>query len=267
MGISVGFTEQASAIRNKLFFYVIRCNICHLLAKIRLYLFDMKKTVMISVLALAGFSNSGFAMDVNVSPGLTGWNELKFDDLSPNTWREDAGAIVVNGNSSVSVFYTDAKVSPSATPILRWKWRVDETPPATDLTKKGGDDRPISLIIGFAYDSANSSLGEKMKRMFVESVAGADAPGRVIDLVWGGTAPVASIAESPYSGYSGRIKVMENSASGSGWIEEEIDIAALYRSAWGTEPPAITRIAISSDGDDTGSTVDARIANIRFAVQ
>lgn len=227
----------------------------------------MMKIMSVSALTLLSFAPAASASSVSISPGLSGWEELKFDDLTPNRWREEEGAVVVEGTSSVSILYTGVNASAGATPILRWKWRVDQGTPATDLSRKGGDDRAISLTIGFAYDSANASMGESMKRVIVENVAGADAPGRVIDLAWGGTAPVSTIIESPYSGYSGRIVTMETSAPGGGWVEEAVDIAAVYRAAWGSEPPPITRIAISSDGDDTGSTVSARVSDIRFTAE
>lgn len=227
----------------------------------------MRKTIQYSVLALLSLGSASHASEVSISPGLAGWQELKFDDLTPNQWREDAGALALSCASSVSMLYTSANALAGSTPILRWKWRVDQGTPATDLSKKGGDDRSISLVVGFAYDSANATLGESMKRMIVENVAGADAPGRVIDLTWGGTAPDGTMVESPYSGYSGRIMTMETTAPGNGWVEEAVDIGAVYRSAWGSEPPAITRIAVSSDCDDSGSTVDARISDIRFTAQ
>lgn len=227
----------------------------------------MRKTTIASILALFALASPAKAADISISPGLTGWQELKFDDKTPNRWREEAGALVVEGNSTVSILYTGASVSAQATPILRWRWRVDQGLPATNLNRKGGDDRAISLTVGFAYDSSQASMGESMRRVIVESVAGADAPGRVIDLTWGGTAPVGSMAESPYSGYSGRIVPMETSVAGGGWVEEAVDIGALYRTAWGDQPPPVTRIAISSDGDDTGSSISARITDIRFTAQ
>src|SRR3712207_8732533 len=42
-------------------------------------------------------------------------------------------------------------------------WRVDQAPPPTDLTRKRADDRAMSLWIGFRFDSANASLGERIK--------------------------------------------------------------------------------------------------------
>lgn len=227
----------------------------------------MKHILPASLIAL-GLTVPAGANGPAVSTALDGWQELTFDGLPPNRWHEDGGALAVESDGTVSMLYTSVSVDPAVTPVLRWRWRVDAEPPATDLTRKGGDDRPLSMTVGFAYDPANASMGERMKRMVVEQVAGADAPGRVIDLVWGGTAAERSIAESPYSGSAGRIVTLRASGTPTGqWIEERVDIAALYRQAWGTPPPRITRIAISADSDDTGSQARARIADIRFEAQ
>ncbi len=203
------------------------------------------------------------AGDITIQSGLADWKELNYDGYTPNRWREEAGSLVVAGQNSVSVLYRHANISPSATPILRWKWRVDDGPPKTDIFRKGNDDKAISLIVAFAYDSPNASVGESMKRVFVEAIAGSDAPGRLVDLAWGGISHAGAVAESPYYGYSGRIVAMQPEG-GAGWIEEAIDIAALYRQQWGAEPPKITHVAVSSDSDDTGKPVDARITDIRF---
>ena len=206
------------------------------------------------------------ADDVAILPGLSDWKQLNYDGYTPNRWREEAGSLVVAGQNSVSILYRHTNISPSKTPILRWKWRVDQGPPKSDIFRKGDDDKAISLIVAFAYDSPNASLGESMKRVFVETIAGSDAPGRLVDLAWGGTAPSGAVAESPYYGYSGRIVAMQPEG-GAGWVEEVINIAALYRQQWGAEPPTITHIGISSDSDDSGKLVDARISDIRFTSQ
>ena len=201
---------------------------------------------------------------VPVSPGLAGWERLDFDDIAPNTWSEQDGALVGASANSASMLYTGAP--PSSGSVLSWRWRVDEPVAATDLTRKGGDDRSLALTVGFAYDPANATMGERMKRVVVESVAGADAPGRIVDFVWGGSAPRGTRIQSPYSGSAGRMVILRTGTDAPGqWQGERVDLAALYRELWGSPMPAVTRVAVFLDTDDTGGRGRARIADICFS--
>jgi len=222
------------------------------------------KTFISAALAAILLASPALANCVPVSAGLPGWERLDFDDLTPNKWTEEAGALVATSQNSASMLYTSAPAS--AGPVLSWRWRVDQAVPATDLTRKGGDDRSLSLTVGFAYDSANASMGERMKRVVVESVAGADAPGRIIDFIWGGNQPVGTRIESPYSGSASQMVIRRSATEPSGqWQTERVDLAALYRDLWGNAAPAVTRIAVFIDTDDTGVPGQSRIADICFS--
>ena len=220
------------------------------------------KHLIPATLAAALCASPAFASCVPVSAGLPGWERLDFDGITPNTWTEEGGAVVGTSRASSSILYT--RIPATTAPILTWRWRVDSPVAATDLTRKGGDDRSFSLTAGFAYDPADASLGERMKRVVVESVAGADAPGRVLDFVWGGDRPVGSRMENPYSGSSGRM-IVQRAGTANGWQTERVDLAELYREAWGTAPPPVTQLALLIDTDDTGGSGMARIADICFS--
>lgn len=204
-----------------------------------------------------------FASCVSIAPGLPGWERIDFDDIPPNSWSEEGGAVVASSNGSASLLYTSAQGG--SLPVLTWQWRVDKGVPATDLTRKGGDDRSIALTVGFAYDPSSASMGERMKRVVVEAVAGADAPGRVIEFVWGGSQPVGSRAQSPYSGSAGQLVTLQAASAPTGqWQTERVDLAKLYGEIWGSNPPPVTRVALTADSDDTGGSSNARIAGICF---
>ena len=221
----------------------------------------MKNIVLATAFALAATHAS--ASCVPIAPGLPGWERLDFKNITPNIWAEDGGAVAVTSNSGASMLYTSTGAN--GQPVLTWRWRIDNPVPATDLTRKGGDDRSMALTVGFAYDSANASMGERMKRVVVESVAGADAPGRVIEFVWGGNQPQGSRTQSPYSGSSGQIVTLRTSADPAGqWQSESVNVAALYREIWGSEAPPVTRVALTADSDDTKTTSSARISDICF---
>ncbi len=222
----------------------------------------MKKLVPIA-LAASFLAAPAHAACIPVSSGLPGWERLDFDDIPSNTWSEEDGALVVSTNRGSSMLYTSA--TGGTLPVLTWKWRVDQGVPATDLTRKGGDDRSISLTVGFAYDPASASIGERMKRTVVEAVAGADAPGRGIEFVWGGMQPVGSRTQSPYSGNSGRIITLRTPDTPTGqWQTERIDLGTIYSEIWEGSPLPATRIALLADSDDTGGSSMARIKDICF---
>jgi len=222
----------------------------------------MKKLFPLAVAATLA-AVPAHAACVSVASGLPGWERLDFDDIPPNLWTEENGAVVASSNASASLLYTS--VQAGSLPVLTWQWRVDKGVPATDLTRKGGDDRSIALTVGFAYDPASASIGERMKRVVVEAVAGADAPGRVIEFVWGGTLPVGGRAESPYSGNAGRLVTLRAADAPSGlWLDERVDLATLYREIWGSSPPPVTRVALTADSDDTSGSSNARIKGICF---
>ncbi len=221
----------------------------------------MKKLILAA--ALTATAAPAHAACIAIAPGLPGWERLDFDDVPSNTWAEQNGALVVTADSSSSVLYTGTPATDNT--VLTWRWRVDQPVPATDLTRKGGDDRSLAVTVGFAYDPATASMSERMKRMVVEAVAGADAPGRVIEFVWGGNEAKGSLSQSPYSGNAGRIATLRTTADPSAqWVEERVDVAALYQQIWGETPPPVTRIGLIADSDDTKIVSKSQIADICF---
>lgn len=203
-----------------------------------------------------------------ITPGLEGWEEVTFNNLEPNRWSEQNGALTVMSDKSVSILYRKVEIDPSKTPWLSWQWKVDQGPPATDLSKKGGDDRALSVNVGFAYDRSEASFSERMRRMIVESVAGEDAPGRVLDFVWGGNAPVGSVVSDPYTTASGGIITLRTmDEPSSGWIQESIDISKAYISRWKQNPTKIINVGIYGDSDDTKSRIVAGLDKLCFSAE
>lgn len=197
----------------------------------------------------------------------TAWQEERFEGKTPNRWRDGDEGLVVETEASVSMLGRPVRADLARTPLLRWRWRVDTDTPATDLTRKGGDDRAIALYLGFPWIPEQASFKERLTRPLVELAKGADAPGRVISYVWGGDRARGSLMRSPYMGDSGALIVLRPAGTPLNvWQSEEIDIAADYRRAFGAEPPAtVTLIGLAADSDDTGSRSRAVIRDLHFA--
>jgi Protein of unknown function (DUF3047) len=195
-----------------------------------------------------------------------GWRELPNPNKRQNTFRaRPDGAIEVISDDSVSTLYKPVDVDLQERPILRWRWRVDEAAPATDLSIKGEDDCSLAVYVGFPYQPEEASFLERMERQLVESWAGEDAPGRVLRYVFCGRHARGEVVDSPYLGSAGFVRVLRPADSPTGqWFEEQVDLAADYRQAFGDEPPNPTQIAIQADTDNTGSASRALVADLEF---
>jgi hypothetical protein len=195
-----------------------------------------------------------------------GWRELPNPNKQENVFSVGAeGAVEVVSRDSVSTLYRPVAVDLAERPLLSWRWRVDEAAPATNLAAKGEDDCSLAVFVGFPYDPGQASFFERMKRPLVESWVGEDAPGRVLRYVFCGDHERGATVESPYLGDAGAIKVLRPARSPTGeWLQEEVDLAADYRAAFGEAPPDPTQLAIQADTDNTASMSRASVADLAF---
>ena len=195
-----------------------------------------------------------------------GWREIANPNKAENAYNATPeGAIEVVSQNSVSTLYKPVDAKIEERPMLSWRWRVEQPAPATDLSVKGEDDCSLAVYVGFPYDPAQASFLERLKRPFVESWAGENAPGRVLRYVFCGRHQAGEVVESPYLGAAGFMRVLRPANSPTGeWFTEQVDLAADYRLAFGEEPPDPTQIAIQADTDNTQSASRALVADLAF---
>jgi hypothetical protein len=208
------------------------------------------------------------AADIPMGPDFaaSGWRELEVKGKPGNRFlAHPDGSIEVVSSSSVSRLYRPVEVDLDATPVLTWRWRVNQPVPPTDLTEKGEDDTAITLYVGFPWDPERASFTERLKRPLVETLAGEDAPGRVLAYVFGGKQRRGEVVKSPHLGGAGAMRVLRPADSPTGeWFDERVDIAQDYAQSFGEAPPDPSQIAISADTDDTGSTTSGSVAGLAF---
>lgn len=149
---------------------------------------------------------------------------------------------------------------------LSWRWRVDHGPPPTRLDRRGGDDRAISVTIGFAGWPERASAWQRTQHAVAQANAGGrPLPRAALVFVWGGTGQEPRGFESPYMAGLGRVFVLRTAQAAQGvWKEERVNLPALWRETFGGQVPPVEKIAIAVDSDDTGTRVEARIDAIRF---
>lgn len=195
-----------------------------------------------------------------------GWRVLSFENKKNNIYQQDEQDVIrVQTNSSVSVLYKDVQVNLAETPQLSWSWRVDEMVPATDLSVKGKDDRALAVYVSFPFDRERATFWEGFIRSFVEIVKGKDAPGRVLNYVWGGDVSPGTVLESPYLKSAGGMIILKSAKDDTGvWFNERVNIAKDYERIFGVPANRPYQIAISADTDDTQIDSLAFIKGLKF---
>lgn len=207
-----------------------------------------------------------------ISPGRTpaevealGWRKMEWHGIRPAEFSATpSGGVRIQGVGQGS--FVTRQLS-GAAGCLAWRWRVDAGPPATDLTRKGGDDRAIAISIGFAGFGPSVGIATRTQHAVAQASAGpTPLPRSVLSYVWGGTGREGGFFASPWTGGITRIRVLRPADSPRGhWVEERVDLGADWRAAFGTaEVPPVMEIAISSDAEDTRARVDVQVEGLRF---
>ncbi len=195
--------------------------------------------------------------DAAIDPRLesAGWREMTFRDKPANRYFPDGtDGIRVESRSSVSVAWRSLPADLARTPLLRWRWRVDRAVPATDLTRKGGDDRSLSVYVAFAWVPERAGFLERSVRAVLETLVAEELPGRLLTFVWGGDGRSNGWFANPYLPVGAKLRVLRDGTAPHGvWVEERVDVRAEFRAAFGEEPPPVEQVGVGADSDDTGS--------------
>jgi hypothetical protein len=184
-----------------------------------------------------------------------GWTEQRFSLFSSNSFDPQGTSLAIESNGTVSLLWKRLLPRFWQTSKASWRWQVREGVPATDLTRKGGDDRNLALYFIFLPQKTAENAGDAGISALLDA-----ADVRVLMYVWGGDHPVGAILPTPYLGERGRTVVRRG--IGTGMADEAIDLANDYRAAFGEPPQSLVGLAISADSDDTDTRIIASIGNL-----
>ena len=196
-----------------------------------------------------------------------GWNVLTRDDITPNRFglRED-NSIEVRTAGSNSLIYKPVSDDQRFPKRFRWRWRVDQPLPPTNILTNGGDDRPVSVYLGFeAPPNARRGFFKRVRNALAEVVVGVPIFGYSLTYTWGGTSPIGTMFNNPHLRDESFVFVRQNSESSlMEWLFEEVDVTADFVAAFGIQPTPLRFIAIAADSEDTGVVSLALVADLEL---
>ncbi|MCW9001111.1 MAG: DUF3047 domain-containing protein [Rhodospirillales bacterium] len=137
-----------------------------------------------------------------------------------------------------------------ASPFLTWRWRLDGA---------FGQEHPLSVVVGFLGGDSTARKGISLP--FGMDERGFPQYDRILVLSWGGISARAGSIETDERG--ARVTVRAGMPRRQSWVDEAIDLGAIYARAWPDDAVSKAKIAfigVASAGDPSGA--QGRIANI-----
>ncbi|WP_386683221.1 DUF3047 domain-containing protein [Loktanella sp. R86503] len=183
------------------------------------------------------------------------WQEQRLSLFGSNDYSFGQ-SLSLASNGTVSIAWGRAPQADWGATSASWSWNVTQSVPATDLSRKGGDDRNIAVYFVFvpqavAAELANADIRALLGRSDV----------RVLQYAYGGNNAIGSVLPSPY-GTAGTGVTIPLRQAGTGAFSESVNLAADYTRAFGGAPGALIGLAVSGDSDDTKTSIAATVSGL-----
>lgn len=200
-------------------------------------------------------------------PGWTedGWKPFEFGNIERHTRYT-----TVDGGSEGVWLRAESDCAASArilaltdrdlhkTPLLAWRWRVDEPLRIEDERSKRGDDFAARVYVMFRFQPERASWLERLRHRLGAASYDLEPPGSALSLVWSSREPEGAIWKSPYGDESAMVVVASGARKQTGrWYSERVDLVATYRAAFGAAPPPLLALGVMTDADNTCSRARA----------
>lgn len=207
------------------------------------------RTLLITILSLC-LALPALAKPISFA---SGWKEQRLSLFSSNDYRFGE-RLEMTSDGAISIAWTRVARDSWGATGASWRWQVDRSVPATDLSIKGGDDRNISFYFVFVPgDMAPALEGANIRRLL------GNPDVRIIQYAYGGDHPRGTLIPSPYGPPDQAVTIVLRPA-GTGAHTESVDLAADYARAFAGEKGALVGLAISGDSDDTESVIEASLS-------
>ena len=222
--------------------------------------------LLAAAVALLGLPGGASAADgIALRPG-AGWRELRFAGIPPTSYRVETNdgrpVVVADAERSASLLYTRVGGRVEATPVLRWRWRVDRLPAGGDVGRRAADDAGARVYVGFRYRPALVPFAQRLAYWLARVKQGEYPPYAGIAYVWAAVTPAGTRLRHP--DYPRLLLVVVRSGADrlGTWVEEERDLLADAAAVCGGPPPPLSHVGVMTDADDTHGAARARYGKI-----
>jgi len=183
---------------------------------------------------------------------LHSWENLYFPKIDKHsTYESKNSLLIIKSKASASALKIKRNYDIYNYPLLRFKWKINNTFKKGNAKTKEGDDYPIRIYVMFEYDPNNTSFLKSVKYEFVKSLYGTYPPHSSLNYIWSNKEHKENILTSTYATEAKMILLNKGNSNINTWREHKVNVLEDYKKAFGENPPSKVSIAIMSDSDNT----------------
>ena len=204
----------------------------------------------ISLCLIAALSSSALAQE-HLPADILEWPAQSFEGrtdyaivAASETAAEHAAIRATCRNATASGLVLEREHRLADAPVLEWRWRVDETYPGLDETRKAGDDYPA--------------------RVYVVAKRWPSFRSRAINYVWASSQAAGTSWENAFASQFMMLAVRSGQQRLGEWVTERRNVLEDFRQLHDLEPESIDALAIMTDCDNAGQSTTAWYGPIRW---
>ena len=204
--------------------------------------------------------------DGELPGGWRPWRLSRLKKLTSYQLVDYNGTVVVKAMSasSASGLVHALDIDPRATPILQWRWKVPQLIEGANNTRRHAEDAPVRVILSFEGNIESLPLEDRLFFDRMQALTGYAMPYATLMYIWENQAQRGSVIANPHTTRIQMIVAESGSALTGTWKLEMQNVYEDYKRAFGAEPGRIKAIAIMTDTDNTGTSVEAYYGDIAF---
>ena len=194
------------------------------------------------------------------------WRLSKLKKLTSYQLVNYNGSVVIKAMSAASAsgLVHPLDIDPRELPVLQWRWKVPQLIAGANNARRSAEDAPVRVVLSFDGDIESLPLEDRMFFDRIRAVTGYALPYATLMYIWENQAEPGSIIPNPHNSRIQMVVAQSGPAHTGTWKLESQNVYEDYKRAFGAEPGRIKAIAIMTDTDNTGASVEAYYGDIAF---
>ena len=188
----------------------------------------------------------------NFSKGvMVGWKAKEFKGQTQYQISKLDGVQVLkaDSNTAASGLFFEQRIDLEKTPILNWRWRIENRLAKLDEQAKAGDDFAARVYV-------------------VKSGGLVFWNTKAINYVWASTTPQGKTWPNPFAGDHAMMVAVRSSADATGtWFTEKRNVRTDFKQLTGEDLLYIDAVAIMTDTDNAKGKATAYYGDIYFTAE